>query len=202
VALIQIAVNNAVGFSEHYFPLPPNQQCVSSSWSKSAKSLLTWVASQKHEEKETYHHDFRRELAKARSAQNPRRPALARCRTTIVASAHAISEQGHWWPERQGENLMKRNSSNTPGGICPHCHERLQWLKYSEDRTVTGEDRDGIHYEVDSWPLNDAKIVYECPKCGEILFQDGKQASAFLGRTTRKGARAFRSSIRTTNVPG
>jgi len=48
---------------------------------------------------------------------------------------------------------------------------------------ITGEFRDGIHYEIDSWVIDGGAATYECPNCGEILFHDGQEASAFLGGT-------------------
>lgn len=77
---------------------------------------------------------------------------------------------------------MEMNNSTGREAICPHCHVKLDWLVYAEDRLVTGEFRDGVHYEVDSWPIGDHGMAYECPKCGEVLFHDERKASAFLGR--------------------
>lgn len=77
---------------------------------------------------------------------------------------------------------MEKNNSAGRAGICPHCQARVEWLVFAEDRTVTGEFRDGIHYEVDSWAIGNNGTSYECPKCGCLLFEDERDASAFLGR--------------------
>ena len=81
---------------------------------------------------------------------------------------------------------MKKNKSTGQNGICPHCQAKVEWLAFAEDRTVTGEFRDGIHYEVDSWAIGDNDTLYECPKCGRLLFRDERDASAFLGRVMRR----------------
>ena len=77
---------------------------------------------------------------------------------------------------------MKKNKLAGQDGICPHCRAKVEWLVFAEDRTVTGEFRDGVHYEVDSWGIGDHDTTYECPKCGRLLFRDERDASAFLGR--------------------
>jgi hypothetical protein len=91
---------------------------------------------------------------------------------------------------------MKPNNCTRQDGICPRCHAKLDWLAFSEDRAVTGEFRDGIHYEVDSWPIGEESMTYECPKCGHLLFRDEREASAFLGRdkSSRRGGRSKRTS--------
>ena len=81
---------------------------------------------------------------------------------------------------------MEKNNSAGQAGICPFCQAKVEWLVFAEDRTVTGEFRDGIHYEVDSWCIGDNDTSYECPKCGRLLFRDERDASAFLGRETRR----------------
>ncbi len=60
---------------------------------------------------------------------------------------------------------MELNTSTGQDGICPHCHAKVEHLVFAEDRTITGEFRDGIHYEVDSWPIGEDTMTYECPKC-------------------------------------
>jgi hypothetical protein len=79
---------------------------------------------------------------------------------------------------------MEMNTSTGQEGICPHCEAKVKHLVFAEDRTVTGEFRDGIHYEIHSWPLGEDTGTYECPKCGATLFCDERKASAFLGRTS------------------
>ena len=81
---------------------------------------------------------------------------------------------------------MEKNNAAGRNGICPHCKAKVEWLVFAEDRTVTGEFRDGIHYEVDSWGIGDHGTSYECPKCGRLLFRDERNASAFLGREMRR----------------
>lgn len=51
---------------------------------------------------------------------------------------------------------------------------------------MTGEFRDGVHYEADSWGIGDNDTSYECPKCGRLLFRDERDASAFFGREIRR----------------
>jgi endogenous inhibitor of DNA gyrase (YacG/DUF329 family) len=81
---------------------------------------------------------------------------------------------------------VEKNDWAGQDGICPHCRAKVEWLVFAEDRTVTGEFRDGIHYEVDSWPIGDNGTSYECPKCGRLLFRDERDALAFLGREMRR----------------
>jgi len=81
---------------------------------------------------------------------------------------------------------MEVNNSTGQDGICPHCRARVDWLVFAEDRTVTGEFRNGVHYEVDSWPIGEDTMTYECPKCGQVLFRDEYEASAFLGRQLQR----------------
>lgn len=81
---------------------------------------------------------------------------------------------------------MEMNNSTEQERICPHCSVKVDWLVFAEDRTVTGEFRDGVHYEVDSWPIGEDPITYECPKCGQVLFRDEREASAFLGRRLQR----------------
>ena len=82
---------------------------------------------------------------------------------------------------------MEMNNSTGQDGICPDCHAKVDWLVFAEDRTVTGEFRDGIHYDVDSWPIGEDTMTYECPK-----FRNEREASAFLGRQMqrRRGPRS------------
>lgn len=77
---------------------------------------------------------------------------------------------------------MEKDQSAGQVGICPFCQAKVEWLVFAEDRTVTGEFRDGIHYEVDSWGIGDNDTSYECPKCGRLLFRDERDAASFLGR--------------------
>ena len=77
---------------------------------------------------------------------------------------------------------MRINNAREQKGICPWCHAKVEWLVFAENRTVTGEFRDGVHYEVDSWPIGESSMTYECPKCGRVLFRDEREVSAFLGR--------------------
>jgi predicted RNA-binding Zn-ribbon protein involved in translation (DUF1610 family) len=81
-----------------------------------------------------------------------------------------------------GFQKMKMNDSRGQDGFCPNCHEQVDWLVFAEDRTVTGEFRGGVHCEVDSWPIGEESMSYECPKCGHVLFRDERDASTFLGR--------------------
>ena len=81
---------------------------------------------------------------------------------------------------------MEMNNSTGQDGICPHCHVKVDWLVFAEDRTVTGEFRGGIHYDVDSWPIGEDTMTYECPKCGQVLFRDEREASALLGRQPQR----------------
>ena len=77
---------------------------------------------------------------------------------------------------------MSMNQHKPSGGICPKCHIRIHWLVFTEDRTIVGEYRAGIHYEVDSWPVSEDGKTYECPECGSELYRDEREASAFLRR--------------------
>lgn len=66
-------------------------------------------------------------------------------------------------------------------GICPKCGKEIDHLTFVQDRMVVGEYREGIHYEMDSSPVNpEDDPFYECPKCGELLFRDSRRADAFL----------------------
>ena len=95
---------------------------------------------------------------------------------------------------------MERNNATGQDGICPHCHVKVDWLVFAEDRTVTGEYRNGVHYEVDSWPTSEDTITYECPKCGQVLFRDEREASAFLARRLQRPRGASTRSA-TKKVP-
>ena len=77
---------------------------------------------------------------------------------------------------------MEKNNSTGQDGICPHCHVKVDWLVFMEDRAISGEFRNGIHYEVDSWPIEESGTTYACPNCDNLLFRDEREASAFLGR--------------------
>lgn len=78
--------------------------------------------------------------------------------------------------QKTAEQLNKQTNDKIP--VCPKCKEEINYLQYSSTIEETGTY--DIKHGYDKDYGNVCQIKFQCPDCGEELFNDEEDAYNFL----------------------